>query len=422
MPIVVPGQAVGDAVAMQCAQQALALDPNLDAALSLYITANLRRENRLPEGASDPSYPSDRLSPAFYAMVAGPQRLHDVLKRALDDHDTALALDAVAALSATASLDALQPLTRGLGYPDRRVRFRSAEALAYAQPDRSFPNDFRVVPNLTEVLRPTDAAVALSVSPNQEARNALSAAIAGQGFSTLSAPDLGEASSLVADAPGVELMLVYADAGAIRAVVDGSSNNLKLASTPIIVFTEADLHARITAEYQDDPRVTVLQAGGGDLGAAIGQAYADFSGLTLSPQEAASMSLSALELLQKIAVNPNSPFQVTDALPALIAAASDPRPEVAAATGDVLSLLDDPTAQTGLAAAALSGSGDVQIALLRDLGESANAHGNLISAEMADDLTALVKNSSGDTAEAAAQAHGALALPTRNGVDLILDK
>ncbi len=122
--------------------------PTSIAALSLFVIANLRRENRLPDGANDPSYPSSRQSPRYYAMVAGPQRLQDVLEQALNDNDAELALDAIAALSATASLDALQPLVRGLGYPDRRVRFRSAQALAKAMPSESFTNDFRVVPVL----------------------------------------------------------------------------------------------------------------------------------------------------------------------------------------------------------------------------------------------------------------------------------
>ena len=118
VPITVPGPVLGDVLAMQSARTALSLDPDLDAALSLYIMANLRRENRLPEGENDASYPASRRSPAFYAMAAGPRRLHDVLDIALTDSDADLALDAIAGLSATASLEALQPLVRGLTYPD----------------------------------------------------------------------------------------------------------------------------------------------------------------------------------------------------------------------------------------------------------------------------------------------------------------
>ena len=422
LPIVVPGPVVGDAVAMQAAEQALELNPDLDAALSLFVMANLRRENRLPEGEADPSYSSDRQAPSFYAMVAGPQRLHDVLNRALDDQDTELALDAIRALSATASLDALEPLTRGLGYPDRRVRFRSAEALAHAMPDRSFNNDFRVVPNLADVLRPADAAVALVISPDQDTRNALTSAISDQGFRPLASASLDEASGLVAAAPGVELVLVSGELLTVRDTVQNSAGNYKLASTPIIVVAEPTAQARLSADFGDDERVTVIQAEGGDLAAAIDLANAGFSGLALAAEESTAMALSALALLKDVAVFERSPFVVTDALPALIQAVTDDRPEVAMAAGDVLSRIDDPNAQAALAGAGISGFGDTQIAILADLADSANAHGNLISASMSDDVLNLVKTSTGDTAVAAAQAHGALALPTRNAVDLILSE
>lgn len=421
VPIVVPGPIVGDAAAMQSAESALALNPDLDAALSLFITANLRRENRLPEGGNDPSYSSDRQDPSFYAMVAGPERLHDVLATALDAQDADLALDAIAALSATASLDALQPLVRGLGYPDRRVRFRSAEALAYAMPAESFENDFRVVPVLADAVRQSGTPVALVVSPSQDARNELNSALVGQGFQTLDAESVEAAAGLIANTPGVDLILVRGERIAIAEAATSSNANYKLASTPIVALADADNQSALAATFEDDARVTVTLAGEDTLPTAIEQATAGYSGSSLSDDVSTAYALSALALLREIATA-DTAYNVVDALPALIAGVEDPRPEVAVASGDVLSRIDDPTAQAAIAAAALAGSGDTQIAHLIDLAESANAQGNLISAAMTDDILTLVKTSEGPTAIAAAQAHGALALPTRNAVDLILGK
>lgn len=418
-PIVVPGAIVGDAVAMQAAETALSLNPDLDPALSLFVMSNLRRENRLPQGAVDPSYSSDRQAPSFYAMVAGPERLQEVLDRALDDEDAELALDAIAALSATASLEALQPLTRGLNFPDRRVRFRSAEALARAMPTNRFPNAFRVVPVLSDAIRQGDVPIALVIAPEQDTRNQLLAAVAGQGFRTLDAPSIGEASGLVAATPGVDLLLTGGGMLPVRAAVADSEANYKLANTPVVIVSDADQQARLSGFFEQDPRVTVVQSEGGDLGAAIDLAEAGFSGMTLAAEESTAMALSALSLLKEIAVV-DTAYDVTDALPTLVAAAQDTRAEVAEAAGDVLSRIDEPDAQAGIAGAAIGGFGDTQIALLLDLADSANAHGNLISAAMSDDILNLVKTTSGDTAVAAAAAHGALALPTRNAVDLIL--
>lgn len=420
IPVVVPGSIIGDVTAMQSAETALALNPDLDAALSLFVTANLRRENRLPEGEVDRSYSSDRQEPGFYAMVAGPQRLHDVLATALDAQDADLALDAIAALSATASLDALQPLVRGLGYPDRRVRFRSAEALAYAMPEESFDNDFRVVPVLGDAVRQGDSRIALVVAESQDDRNELLSAIASQGFQTIDGESVRAATGLVAVTPGIDLILVKGDMNQIdRALVD-SQGNYKLASTPIVALAGAQDQARLSGEFEPEDRISVILDGADTLTAAVEQLSASYSGSTLSPQESQAFALSALSLLREIAVSQTA-YDVMDALPALIEAVQDPRPEVAIAAGDTLSRIDDPTAQAAIAANAIGRTGEVQIAHLIDLAESANAHGNLISAQMSDDILMLVKTAEApELAVAAAQAYGALVLPTRHAVDLIL--
>ncbi|MBB6430895.1 hypothetical protein [Algisphaera agarilytica] len=422
VPVIVPGEIVGDVVAMQAAETALTLNPDLDPALSLFVTANLRRENRLPEGEADRSYSSDRQEPSFYAMVAGPQRLHDVLATALDDQDADLALDAIAALSATASLDALQPLVRGLGYPDRRVRFRSAEALAYAMPKESFTNDFRVVPVLGDAVRQGDSRIALVVGESQDDRNEMISAIAALGFQTIDGESVRAATGLVAVTPGVDMILVQGESSEIERALADSQGNYKLASTPIVALAGPEEQARLSGDFENEGRISVILEGADTLTAAVEQLAASYSGSSLTPEESKEFALSALSLLREIAVSETA-YNVNDALPALIEAVQDLRPEVAIAAGDTLSRIDDPSAQAAIGADAISRSGDVQIALLIDLAESANAHGNLISAQMSDDVLALVKSAEDPAlAVAAAQAHGALALPTRNAVDLILGR
>ena len=421
VPIVVPGPVTGDAVAMQAAETALMLDADLDDALSLFIGANLRRENRLPDGASDPSYPSSRQSPQYYAMVAGPQRVQDVLDQALNDNDAELALDAIAALSATASLDALQPLVRGLGYPDQRVRFRSAQALAQAMPEESFSNDYRVVPVLADALRQGEQATALAIAAQQNDRNQMLGAVSEQDYRTLDAPSIAEASGLVSSAPGVDLILVRGDAAAIRQAISETQSSYKLAQTPVIALAAPESQASLAAEFEGQPRINVVVADGEDLAQSIQQAMQNYRGEQLGSEESTEFALAALELFEVIAVV-QSPFDINNALPALQEAVSDSRAEVAQHAGRVLALLDDPEAQASLADAALAASDQTQVSLLQSLAKSANDHGNLIPAQSSDRVLDLVKSSTGETANAAAQAHGALALPTRNAVDLILSQ
>ncbi len=99
----------------------------------------------------------------------------------------------------------------------------------------------------------------------------------------------------------------------------------------------------------------------------------------------------------------------------------DGRDDVAIAAADVLAELDSSEAQAAIAASSLESLGDVQIAHLRALASSANRFGNLANAQAADALLELVRTSEGDLALAAAQAHGALALPTSNAVKLLLE-
>lgn len=421
VPITVPGAILGDVLAMQSARSALSLNPDLDPALSLYIMANLRRENRLPEGENDPSYPASRRSPAFYAMTAGPRRLHDVLDTALTDNDADLALDAIAGLSATASLEALQPLVRGLTYPSSEVRFRAAAALAHALPTENFTNDFRVVPVLGDAIRPAGAPLALVISSDQAVRNQLVSSAGSLNYRAIAAESVAAAADIVAQTPGIDLLLVDGDQAAITQAVNTASANFKLASTPMVALAAPAQQARIASAFTDTPQVTVVASGQDDLGAAIALATEQAGNAGGSVASTEANALESLDLLARIATAPTV-FNIQDALPALNAAASDAqRPAVAARAGDVLALIDDPAAQVSLANAALSATGDLQAHLLQQLAQSANQSGNLISADLSDAVLNIVKTAEQQSlADAAAQAHGALALPTRNAVDLIV--
>ena len=269
VPIMVPGAVLGDVQAMQAARSALALNPSLDSALSLYVMANLRRENRLPEGETDPSYPASRQSPAFYAMVAGPRRLNDVLDVALTDNDAKLALDAIHGLSATASIDALQPLVRGLAFPNSQVRFHAASALARALPQDHFSSDFRVVPILSDAIRQTGAPLALVIATDQPTRNRLVGSADSLNHRAMAAESVAVAAQVIAETPGIDLLLVEGDAETIVATTEAAKQNAKLASTPIVALADATTQARLSANFEDDTQVTVVTAGQDDLGAAV---------------------------------------------------------------------------------------------------------------------------------------------------------
>jgi hypothetical protein len=112
---------------------------------------------------------------------------------------------------------------------------------------------------------------------------------------------------------------------------------------------------------------------------------------------------------------------VTDVQSILIGALDDDRPAVMEATGRVLAVLDTQEAQQALAERALNiENQSLKIALLGNLAESANAFGNKLKRSQNSRITSLVRKSQGELSVAAAEAHGALQLPTSNAVQLIV--
>jgi hypothetical protein len=426
--IPVPSEIFGDVLAMRSAKEALALSPDMKPALSLHLMANLRRENRLPQGASDPSYGENMRPASFYAMVAGPERLHDVLTRALDDADSALALDAIEALSKTAGTEALvrrgasrQPLVRAMSYPDQRVRFRAAQALANARPSQPFPAAGRVVPALAEAARPADTKYAAVLANTQQARNLITTVLNDMGYETFAGATLDEVQSQVARRAGVDMIVVNKTVSAVQSLAEQTRRDPRLAGAPLLAIASPADQTRLQQAYRNEPRVQAAVGGNKSaLASAIEAAAANYQGAQLNDAEREELALEGLELLRQLAVAA-SVYEVRDVEDALINAIADERSVVAEAAGRVLAVLDSQAAQRALADQALAEDREaVKVSLLESLATSATHFGNRLNRSQAARLTRLVQESEGDIAVAAAEAHGALQLPTSEAVQLLI--
>lgn len=426
----IPVEIFGDVLAMERSEQALKLNNQLDGALSLWLMANLRRENNLPAGMRDPSYPTDGLPADFYARMAGPKRLHDVLARALADSDAALALDAINGLANTAGTDALvnsegssQPLLDALNFPDRRVRFMAAFAFTNARPEAAFPGSFRVVPVLSEALRQTDARYAVVLGSSTEEVNTLSALVRDLGYEPFGGMTLTDVGDQVNAGPGVDLVVVSRDLDGVEQVFNESRSNYKLAAVPVVAVVDAPTMIQLEARHANDRRLIVGSPGvdASAFGALIDQASKSYVGKPIDADEATQFATTALVLLRDIALSSRDVYNVADAKPALLQAMDDPRTEVPPLAGAVLALLDDEDAQRAIADAALDSTRttDARIAQLRNLSTSAMRYGSKLHDLQLAKLLTLVKDSTGELAIAAAEAHGALSQPTGNVVELI---
>ncbi len=429
VPTSVPVEVFADVQAMRLAKRALALSPGLEPALSLWLGANCRRENRLPEGQKDASYPNEFQPAAFYLMAAGPLRQHDVLATALTDNDPALALDAIDALAATAGTAVLlnlegtrQPLLAALSHTDRQVRWRAAAALTNARPTEAFPGSFNVVPVLCEPLRQAGKVRAVAIASDQGALNTLTAALSGLGYQVDGGVSLDAVMGLVNAGPGADLIVTTFDAANVKALYAQIQNVARLSGVPVLALAPASEATELNRVAREYPLLLVSQSPLDAIKEAADKALAMRRGGTVTDEASLAYALTSLRLLRDVAVGVSAEvYQVNDAVPSLLGAIMDSRDEVAAGAGQVLALVDSSDAQATLAAQAINDgrSAELRVKFLKNLATSARAYGDRVDAAVHARLLEQVKTAGGEVGLAAAEAHGALTLPVANVVELI---
>lgn len=424
-----------DVLAMRAARIALSLNPRLDAAMSLWLAANLRRENRLPQDEKDPSYDTGKMqAPAFYLAMAGPLRQHDVLHRALDDNDAALALDAIEALAQTAGTDALvnragtaQPLLRALTYPDRRVRFAAAFALTNAQPKTEFPGSFRVVPVLSEAVRQTDTRYAVVLGRDENSLNRLAGAVSklDPKYQPIPGRSLNAIADQISNGPGVDMIITNLEIEQVVALYRQTANDYKLAAVPIVALVSPGDQIELNRRFDRDPRLrpVAMTEEEKQLKPALDQAAQAYAGAAIGAEEAEQLALTSLRLLRGLALNTSNVFRVNEAEAALIRALQDPREPVVLGAASVLALFDTPAAQRAIADVALDATAETprRAQLIASLTESATRFGSRLSEIQLAKVLELVKEPPDkDLALPASRLHGALTLPTANVAQMII--
>lgn len=425
LPVTVPVTIFSDVLAMRAAQQALTLDPKLDAALSVWLAANLRREQALA-GKADPSYPPTYQIAGYYLRVAGPARQHDVLARALADSDSRLALAAIDALKETAGTDALlnrqgaqQPLLQALYYPDARIRTRSALALGNARPTEAFTGSDRLVRVLGEAIRPSGVKYALVLADSQEAANKLSGTMRTMGYQTITGLTLASVHKDIEMVPAVDLLVMQMGLADTLTTLSAARQDYRLgASDMLAILLPAD-QAQVMQKYDRAVRKPYLAA------SATGQEIASAlqpkgNGQAVAAQDDAD-AMAAVNLLRDLALSQSKVFRISEAQPALIRALNDARPDLAMAAAQALALLPDAQAQQAIADAALDAKrpANQRLALMGYLARSATALGNKLNEAQVAAIQELVKSGKGDMAITAAKVHGALMLPSAQVLDVI---
>jgi hypothetical protein len=429
----VPPAIFGPVMAMRAAEYAMKLGQSRGDALSLWLAADYKREAALPEGASDPTRPENFPSAHYFGVSSGASHLYTTLERALRDNDSAVAVSTIKSLgeivgAASLPQDSAAPLVSAMRFPDRRVRYEAAFALAEANPPQSFTGSERVVPLLAEAISQTGGSNVVVLAPRggegDEELNRLIESIKGTGVGAVGGATAQEAVNAAAQLPAVDAIVVSekAPAGEIEALNALVRGNARLERTPRIVIVGSGASRFVEAAATDPLLSTVNSPSGGTIKAQLESARTKAGSLPLDDAMAAEYALKAASLLQSLAGRASA-YDLLVAEGALTAALNDARPEIVKAAGAVLATLDSARVQPALleAASKEQAADDVKISLYQSLAKHAKQFGDRLSGDQHATLEQAVENGQNlDVRAAAAEARGALDLPADQAKTLIL--
>jgi hypothetical protein len=430
----VPTPIFNDLLAMRACEYTLKLDPTAGEAVSLWLTANTRRECDLPAGAVDLTHLGDP-DANYYNVSAGANYLNDALSRATHDRAAAVALKLCQSLRditgrANLSGNAITPLMNALYFPNRQVRYAAAFALAQSLPSKPFAGSDRVVPLLVEAVNQTSKPGVVVVAPSSSGDSLtagdLRGAVQGLGYPVVAAGTPSDAAAAAITLPTVDLIIISEDSD-VRKMIDLEQHIERLQGASMLVLTHTVQSPYAVASATDllmnsavMPAKETLKD---ELKADIDAARVHSGTAVMSEKDASDDALEAAGLLERIAITHGQAFKMSIAEAGLLTALSDSRAQIATAAGRVLATLDSDSAQNGLAMKANDAATppDVRVSFYKSVAESAKHFGNRLESEQIAELEKAVTDSK-DAAirDAAAEARGALDLPADAARTLII--
>lgn len=419
-----------EAMAMRFTEHALRLDENYMPALALWIAANFSRELNTPAGYDNPAYGAERRDAMYYAVASGSAVVERVLARAIDDRHTMLARRAIAAIERTAGGAGLwtgtaerRPLLEALRYPNRRVQYEAAMALGAAKPREEFQGSDRVVPILASAIRDAGARYAVVVAADAERQQSLADVLRRRGFTVVaSVRRLADGEQAIAEAPGIDLVLSDLPTDSTSRLIDEVRGRARLGATPVLALASLQGWRDLSARYQRDGATRIVRSGVSDdeIASASEQLLEASVGGPITEREARGYKVRSLSVLRDLAVSGNPVLNVSDAARPLVGAMAEERGEILEQIAEVLSHIGTPRVQTALMDRALGASGADRVMLLNKTASSARRFGNMLEDRHVRRLVEIAVDGADEEATAAAALMGALNLPNRELIPLIL--
>lgn len=427
----VPLAIYNDLMAMRATEYALALGTDRDA-LSLWLASNFRREVDLPAGETDRTRAEGQPSAHFYGVTAGAQYLNSALARALKDRNSPLALSVVKSLQEIVGDSNFRtndstPLIDAMQYGDRRVRFEAAFTLAQALPQSGFTGQEMVVPLLAEAISQTGQPSVLVVMPTVEGVNAVVEPLKADNFIAAGATTPAAALSAAASLPAIDVVVISDDLSPadIESLLGLIAQTPKVRGAGKLIVVKSQASPWEQRKVTDPSISTTTATDASGLKSAIQRARDASGALPLDPVLATEYATRAGELIKKLAISRGQVLDLTPAQSTLLGSLEDARPQIVQLAGQALALLNTADAQRGLAIKATSEgiADDVKVSLLKSLATSAKFFGNRLEAAQLDSLETVVRVATNpDVKNAAAEARGALNLPSDQARTLILEQ
>lgn len=433
----VPRGAFNELMAMRACEDAIRLEPAMADAIALWQSAFFRLE---AQGFAQPAYFGEHhADAATYALTAGPEYLQRTLARALDNRNRPVALAAIQALRRNSGQQSLlfvvgqrQPLIEALNYPDREIRFSAALTIGASLPAKPFEKSEFVVPIIGEALRQQGQRCAIVIDNDQNRRNNLVAQLrTTEKFAqVVSGDNFNIALEQAQDFPSIDIVILDAALGlsGIQDTLKLMQGDYRLAFCPTLVISNTLASHEVDGIKAQSPFVDVVLADSAsaemlqDANAILERNQARAFAQELGDKYAAD----AAEVLLSLAVTDNRILPPVQALKALLPAIRDTRPVIQQAVLQTLARLDSTDAQRAIADFALDDKVELNTRLLalNCLAISAKSHGQLLLMDHIDALYAIVGATDQDPQlrNLAAQAYGALNLPSAKVSQLILDQ
>jgi len=432
----VPSKAVNDILAARACTDALKADPGAMEAVAMWLSAMMQLEAVMEKPARevDPFLPASMPTIDFFARAVGEQHLYRVLDRALRDQSTMVAVRACKALEQTADQEFLvlygqqdvgSPLVQALSYPDQRVRFAAAFALAAVRPSKQFSGSGKVVPILTEALNLEAQKSILLVEPEADNRNRLQAKLKESGWNVVTATEGDQALIAARAMPRVDAIVI-------------SSRTKKVAHADAITLLREDYQAAMTPivvlSYPDDPvkatwleskvKYLVAMAPTVDVDALVQGIDAlkkNAGSLVLDQAAARAVSLQAAKVLKDIAMTSRI-YSADRARRSLLDALVNRPDELTIAVLAALAEVPDADAAKAVAGVALEAgrAKPVRIAALQALSRTDRTIGNKLDKTAVMALKAMAGDKDDELRDAAGEALGSLNLDTAYGSAVIM--